>query len=370
MVRLIRLPEILVPLAAVLAAAVAHPVSAQDASAPVAWQVSKSSGDVWLTNSGVQPASLGDQATLKPGDSIRTGRNGRVLLVRGQETILIAPNSAITLPAPAKDGKTDGQSATIIEQAGSILLKVDKRDIRNFEVETPYLVAAVKGTQFGVSVDRNESHVNVLEGSVEVADIKSGQFALVLPGQSAKVTTQSGLSLSGAGTLGPIQNGTPHPNALPRLPVPHGGFTAPASVPDGQHVHALGVLGSAHADAADLGGNHGGNDGGNHSGALHISVALGDVTLDIQKVTQGLAHATAASANGQAAHATVWSSGTLTPGNGLSGSLSAGNNGSGAANAGGNGNGIGVANGNVNGNAIGHLIGVGNGGTPPGHGKH
>ena len=59
------------------------------------WSVSKSSGDVWMTTTGAQPVSLGKAEVLKPGDSIRTGRNGRVLLVRGEETIMVSPNSVI-----------------------------------------------------------------------------------------------------------------------------------------------------------------------------------------------------------------------------------------------------------------------------------
>ncbi len=63
------------------------------------WSVSKSSGEVWLTTTDAQPVSLGKEEVLKPGDTIRTGRNGRVLLVRGEETIMISPNSVIGLPA-------------------------------------------------------------------------------------------------------------------------------------------------------------------------------------------------------------------------------------------------------------------------------
>ena len=113
------------------------------------WRVSKSSGDVWMTTSGAQPASLRQEEILKPGDTIRTGRNGRVLLVRGEETILVSPNSVIGLPAEKKEGL----STTIMQQAGSILLEVERRNVKHFEVETPYLAAVVKGTQFRVSVN-------------------------------------------------------------------------------------------------------------------------------------------------------------------------------------------------------------------------
>src|SRR5450631_2543539 len=148
------------------------------------WSVSKSSGEVWMTATGAQQVSLGRQDVLKPGDTIRTGRNGRVMLVRGEETILVSPNSVVGLPAEVKEGL----STTIIQQAGSILLEVEKRNVKNFEVETPYLAAVVKGTQFRVSVSGSDANVEVLRGEVEVADFKSGQFALVLPGQFAKVS--------------------------------------------------------------------------------------------------------------------------------------------------------------------------------------
>ena len=72
-----------------------------------------------------------------------------MLLVRGEETILISPNSVIGVPAEKKDG----MSTTIVQQAGSILLEVEKRNVKHFEVETPYLAAVVKGTQFSVTVD-------------------------------------------------------------------------------------------------------------------------------------------------------------------------------------------------------------------------
>src|ERR1700687_6097271 len=119
------------------------------------WRVSKSSGEVWVTTSQVQQASLADEALLKAGDNIRTGRTGRVLLVRGEEKILIAPNSVIAIPPEQKNGL----ATTIIQQAGSVLLNVEKRNVEHFQVETPYLAAVVKGTQFRVSVNAQGASV-------------------------------------------------------------------------------------------------------------------------------------------------------------------------------------------------------------------
>ncbi|MDI1263673.1 MAG: FecR domain-containing protein, partial [bacterium] len=128
------------------------------------WVVSKSTGEVWLSASGVQQASLKQEDTLKAGDSIRTGRTGRVLLKRGEETMLIAPNSVVGLPA----AKKEGLSTTIVQQAGSILLDVEKRNVQHFEVETPYLAAVVKGTQVRVTINAGSTSVDVIRGQVQV----------------------------------------------------------------------------------------------------------------------------------------------------------------------------------------------------------
>ena len=97
---------------------------------------------------------------------------------------------------------------------GEILLDVEKRNVKHFEVSTPYLAAVVKGTQFSVTVDETGSNVKVLRGKVEVANLRTGQFVLVKPGQSAHIETSknnspaSGLILKGTGEKEKIQKGS------------------------------------------------------------------------------------------------------------------------------------------------------------------
>jgi hypothetical protein len=181
------------------------------------WHVSNAFGNVWVTVGGVRQASLSQARILKPGDSISTGQNGRALLVHGEEYMLISPNSAIEIPKEKKQGLL----TTIIQRAGSIVLEVGKRNVEHFEVETPLLAALVKGTRFRVTIDKNNSYVDVLRGQVEVSDLKSGQYALVQPGQTAKVSVQQsvGLSLSGSGTLSLIRQGTPRRSLADPAPV-------------------------------------------------------------------------------------------------------------------------------------------------------
>src|SRR6202007_86839 len=99
--------------------------------------------------------------------------------------------------------KKDGLATTILQQAGSILLESEKGNVKHFEVETPYLAAVVKGTQFSVTVNAASTSVEVRRGQVEVSDFKSGQIAQVMPGQvaTAFANGKPGLSLSGSGTF-------------------------------------------------------------------------------------------------------------------------------------------------------------------------
>jgi hypothetical protein len=311
-----------------LAISIGSAAVAQDA----AWRVSKSSGDVWVATSGAQPVSLTQEAVLKPGDKINTGRNGRVLLERGQETILVAPNSAIGIPAEKKDGL----ATTITQQAGSILLNVEKQNVQHFSVETPYLAAVVKGTEFRVTVNAAGSRVDVIGGSVEVADFKTGQYAMVLPGQAAQVSLRGagGLALQGPGALSPVQKGVPRESLLKRIPVPRGGLSAPQyTAPTERRAVAPG---QSTAERKQV----------NAKPTMRIAVPLGEVKMDFKKVTKGLARGTTvATVDGKASKDTVWSSGDLTPGNGASKESGKGNNGSAnagasassASNAGGNG---------------------------------
>jgi hypothetical protein len=349
-------------LAATIMLAMASAVFAADGGD---WTVSKSSGEVWLTGSGVQQASLRQEDVLKPGDTVRTGRTGRVLLKRGDEMILVSPNSVVGVPAQKKEGL----STTILQQAGSILLDVEKRNVKHFEVETPYLAAVVKGTQFRVTVNAGKTTVDVVRGQVEVADFKSGQIAQVMAGQHATAFAngKSGLSLGGSGTFSPIEHGKPRASSIERVPVPRGGLTAIRHATNGQSIQP-----SRNASAHPA-----------KPGVTRISSSIGEVRVNFHRVTNGLAHGATTSSGGAGRGVTDTSSNTVWN---SSGSDSAsvndgqGNNGNGAeASAAGRGNASAVAaigggnansgNGN-NGNNGNSNSGSNNGGNGNGNGAN
>jgi hypothetical protein len=205
-----------VVLTSLLGATLAGAMIAQAAHAEQAiWRASQTSGEVWITHSGVLPIALSSNESVASGDIVRTGQNGRVLLSRGEETILVSANSQIEIAPDTEVG-----FSTILQKVGSILLEVERRNVQHFEVQTPYLAAVVKGTKFRVTVDDSASNVEVLRGQVEVRDYRSGQVALVNPYQAARVLARgpSDLSVTGSGPLSPIQQGAP--SAAPRQFVP------------------------------------------------------------------------------------------------------------------------------------------------------
>jgi hypothetical protein len=368
------------------------------------WTIAKSSGEAWVTRGGAQQVSLSQQVQLMPGDAIRTGRNGRVLLMRGAESLMISPNSAVSVPEVSRVGTT-----TLIQQAGSILLDVEKRNVPHFEVETPYLAAVVKGTRFRVTVANGRSRVDVVRGQVQVADFRSGQFALVLPGQAASVRmdAQAGLRLSGQGALGRIEQGQPQAQRVAPIPVPTGGLRAtPGSVPVGSQAgtddaprqrDARAVV--PRTTAASAGATQPGVTRSS-SGGMRINAAIGEVKLDIRRVTGGLIGdsqtprqavsnraaapsqpssafagiAGNAGQTGNAASAAVQAGGTgpssgaaaTASGNGNSGrgnAVVSGNSGSSNAGGNGNGNAFGLGNGN---SGTGNANGIGNGNSGSG----
>ena len=121
------------------------------------WTVQKTFGQVWLQSSDVQKVALTRGHSLKGKTTIVTGTNGKVVLVRDAESMIVGPNATVTIPGPNIFGRT-----TIRQSAGSVAYDVEKRNVRHFAVQTPTLIAVVKGTTFRVSENSQISSVSVL----------------------------------------------------------------------------------------------------------------------------------------------------------------------------------------------------------------
>ena len=128
----------------------ASPAMAKDAAA---WIVTQKSGDVRVLKNGLQPASLQVRTALSAGDVVATGANGRAMLTRGDDYVVVAPGRRVLLP---KEVKQSGFTR-LVQQVGTMLYKVKHTGVPHFAVETPMLAAVVKGTSFTVVVDKETS---------------------------------------------------------------------------------------------------------------------------------------------------------------------------------------------------------------------
>ncbi len=148
-----------------------------------AWIVSQKSGEVRVIRNGMQPASVSLRAALSPGDIVATGANGRAMLTRGDDYVVVAPDSRLALP---KEQQETGFTR-LIQQVGTMLYKVKRTGVPHFEVKTPMLAAVVKGTTFTVVVDQKGAAVQVTEGVVEVSSLTGDARRLVEGGMAVYV---------------------------------------------------------------------------------------------------------------------------------------------------------------------------------------
>ncbi|HSG95859.1 MAG TPA: FecR family protein [Afifellaceae bacterium] len=151
------------------------------------------SGDVQI-HDGTSWVRLDADRDLKAGDSIWTGRNGRILLMNNQGSVLLAPKSLVKIPAQALPNRF----SVLFQTHGTVSADVDKRRTRHFSIQTPYLAAVVKGTEFDVEIDGDETRVSVFEGLVGVVDVDTGETVDVPAGSEVSTAARAG------GPLGPV----------------------------------------------------------------------------------------------------------------------------------------------------------------------
>jgi FecR protein len=180
------------------------------------WKISESSGQVAIVSPGVSKIAHRGGA-VAVGEIVATGTNGRAVLVRGEEYLIVSPNTRIRVADPAQTGGM----TQIIEIFGNTIFKIKKMATPHFAVQTPYLAAVVKGTTFSVTVTDKGATVQVVEGRVEVSTRDGGASYMVLPGDIGSVTAGAPmrLNLEGRESRAIISTG-PRPEAVPVAPEP------------------------------------------------------------------------------------------------------------------------------------------------------
>lgn len=142
------------------------------------------------------PLSLG--ATVPDGSWVSTGGGGRLTLGRARDVIQVRPGSVASISSPRAPSS---MVAVVKQKFGRLLFDIEPGSDHGFRVETPFLTAVVKGTEFNVSVSREQARLTVEEGEVEAIDVVAGFSATVFQGQTVLLdaTTPASLILSGPG---------------------------------------------------------------------------------------------------------------------------------------------------------------------------
>lgn len=123
-----------------------------------------------------------DGMPLEQGDRVVTAAGAWAEIgFDGSSLVTLRENSDFTLE------RTETDSSSFRLSLGALVAKIESLGARQLHVRTPTAVAAVRGTEFGVEVEPDQTHVGVYdEGSVEVTGDAGGAETLA-PRQETSV---------------------------------------------------------------------------------------------------------------------------------------------------------------------------------------
>lgn len=140
---------------------------------------------------------------------IRTGANGHVTFISGEQVVEMRPNSQIQISA------LEGRDYTwVLQSGGEITADVDARNVEHFGVQTHHMAAIVKGTRFTVVANEEGASVAVERGTVSVNEAERGMSVAIGAGQRA-VGGSGSLRVEGQGNLPTVLDATGRPVVLP-----------------------------------------------------------------------------------------------------------------------------------------------------------
>jgi len=161
------------------------------------WPAGKLRGGVFVNDPGGDnkwvPLARGD--VVSDARYIRTTLSGHVELTRGSETIDLAPNTQLRIV-----DRSGQHFTTVKEDFGQVTVSADVEKVKHFAVETPFLVAVVKGTQFSVISGASGAIVKVQRGLVGVTDLLTRRSVDVPAGEQLSASTAGEVTLSGKAT--------------------------------------------------------------------------------------------------------------------------------------------------------------------------
>ncbi len=147
------------------------------------WIVGERSGSVIIQHNGVGEIAM-REGVVEAGDIVTTGTTGTAVLMRGEEFVILAPNSRVRIA----DANEAGTQVQVVAEAGNTVYRLKRKTVQDFAVKTPVFSALAHGTTFNVSVSADRASIQSIEGPVEVTTT-SGARELVKAGMLATVNT-------------------------------------------------------------------------------------------------------------------------------------------------------------------------------------
>ena len=195
-----------------------------------------------------------ERGAAVPDDRVIRTLGGRITLVRGAETIELGPNTQVQI----FDREGRRPFTTVRQHFGVVVVEAEVRDVQHFAVQTPYLVAVVKGTRFVVRSGESNSEVVVERGAVAVEDSETGSSVVLGVDQSATASPGEPMEVAGRGVLPAVVDKHGSPVDLVN---PAGDEVQGASAGNGDS-----GKGNGNSSKADNSGTGNGNSGHGNSG--------------------------------------------------------------------------------------------------------
>jgi hypothetical protein len=179
--------------------------------------VTNIAGDVAVTMAG-SAANVSPSSTVLLPARIVTGHDGTLGLAQAGTKISVSSNTDVEIPAEAVDGNL---VARLVQHSGNVFYDVAPRDLGKLRVETPFLVAVIKGTQFNVAVQQDRTTISLFEGRLEihspddteVLELNAGEIAIrSLIDDSIRVIGMDDLRVAD-----PAPRGAPAPSTEPEV---------------------------------------------------------------------------------------------------------------------------------------------------------
>ncbi|HNU90759.1 MAG TPA: FecR domain-containing protein [Spirochaetota bacterium] len=132
-------------------------------------------GEVKISSlNGERPAAPGD--VIAESDTVVTGHASMVDIVYGTSGIIRINENSMVRMTSLFAGEGAGKSRMDISK-GKMFVTVSKLGKgASFEVASPTTIAAVRGTSFRVTADKNSSRIDVLAGRIKVNPVREGRI--------------------------------------------------------------------------------------------------------------------------------------------------------------------------------------------------